>query len=196
MHLVTPSVSLEHITPDALRVIERFARTCYRSEGRITDDSAEPFVRGLLKRGHLSMLEAADAVLRLTCDLGVARELTRHRLATFAQESTRYVRVNDLGVIEPPGLEGQDLLEWDRCVQRAERGYLALVSNGVRPEIARSVLPLCTATEVVCKANFREWLHILSLRTAPAAHPQMRTLMGEAQRLLAEACPVVFGGVQ
>jgi len=86
----------------------------------------------------------------------------------------------------------QAWLQWGAGVRAAETAYLNLLADGIRPEIARSVLPTCLSTQIVCTANFREWLHILSLRTAPAAHPQMREVMAQAQAILAGVCQEVF----
>lgn len=87
--------------------IERAGRTCYKSEDKITEGSAEKFVRGLIKRGHEAMLEHASITVRFTVDRGVSHELVRHRLASFAQESTRYCNYSqdkfgeEITVIEP-----------------------------------------------------------------------------------------------
>jgi thymidylate synthase (FAD) len=78
------------MTPDPLKVIERAGRVCYKSEDRITDESAEAFVRGIIKRGHDAVIEHATATFHIICDRGVSHETVRHRLASFCQESTRY----------------------------------------------------------------------------------------------------------
>ena len=91
MIIVKPSATVEWATPEALIVIERAGRTCYKSEDKITPESAEKFVRTLIKNGHEAMIEHASASFRFVCDRGVTHEMVRHRLASFAQESTRYV---------------------------------------------------------------------------------------------------------
>jgi thymidylate synthase (FAD) len=68
-----------------------------------------------------------------------------------------------------------------------------MLQAGVTPQIARSVLPTCLKTEMRMTANFREWMHILKLRTAKAAHPQMREIALEIQRILQERAPAIFG---
>ena len=193
MRIVQPSATLEWATPSPALAIERAARTCYRSEGRICDGSAATLIASLIRRGHEAMLEHASASIRFVTDRAIANELTRHRLASFAQVSTRYVKVGELEVVEPPELDAFTIGLWIDACRAAELGYQKMIARGCRPEIARSVLPLCTATEVVCAANFREWRHILRLRLDRAAHPQMREIMAIAEELLRGVCPEVFG---
>jgi len=194
MKIVKQSVEVLTFTPDAAKLIEAAGRTCYKSEGKINPESARRFVCMLLERGHLSVLEHASATLRIVCDRGVSHELVRHRLASFSQESTRYCRYGgDIAFIEPPGLDDDSRYVWERSILIAEGAYKHLLELGQRPEIARSVLPNALKTEVVITANFREWLHILGLREAPAAHTQMREVMGIARQALCLICPEVFG---
>ena len=95
-------------------------------------------------------------------------------------------------VMVPPGVMGNAYTEWERAMLFAEERYSRLRDLGVKPEIARSVLPNSLKTEVVMTANFREWLYVLELRTSRAAHPQIRELMGLARMLLHNAAPTVF----
>lgn len=206
MLIVKPSAALEWITPNALEVIERAGRTCWKSEDRIGPGSAEKFIGGtILKRQHLSVLEHASASFRFVVDRGVLGEMTRHRLASFSVESTRYCAYGkekfggQIKVICPPGInsDGGTLADntWLSAVENAEASYLDLLDEGVKPEIARSVLPMCLATELVMTANFREWLHVFSLRCeSPPAHPQIAEVMCQARDILAGICPVVFSG--
>lgn len=191
MKVVQQSAELVSITPDAAKLIERCGRVCYKSEERITEESAAAFIKMLLGRGHLSVLEHAAATFRLVTDRGVSHELVRHRLCAFSQESTRYVNYKDgITVVAPPGLE--DCIWWLNSMDEAETAYGALCEDGKAPQIARSVLPTCLKTEIIVTANFREWMHILKLRTAKTAHPQMQELMGMVKAQLIEACPEVF----
>lgn len=198
MQIVKPSVELEWITPNPLQAIERAGRTCYKSEEKITDDSAEAFARMLIKRGHEAVIEHASASFRIITDRGITHEIVRHRIASFAQESTRYCNYAkdkfgaEIALIQPPGLTpGQEAL-WRESCETAERSYLALLETGASPQIARAVLPTCLKTELVMTANFREWRHYLKLRTAPAAHPQVREVSEMIQALLKEHCEPVF----
>lgn len=209
MILVRPSVELEHITPDALKLIERAGRTCYKSEDRITDNSAEKFARMIIKRGHESVLEHAHATVRIVCDRGVTHELVRHRIGiSFSQESTRYVNYSGAVTyvippwvdIEPGGYACQyfpsslcrEDYNWFETMYDAEGSYINLLDAGWTPQQARAVLPNSTKTEIVITANFREWRHIINLRTSPAAHPQMVEVMTKVQALLHDAVPAVF----
>ena len=89
---------LTDINDNMLKKIEQTARTCYKSEGKITDTSAEKLVSNLVKSGHLAMLEHCSISVRFITDRGVTHELVRHRLCAFAQESTRYVNYNKRGM--------------------------------------------------------------------------------------------------
>lgn len=180
MKIVQPSVSLEWITPNSLQQIELAGRTCYKSEPK---GKPEEFVRGVIKRGHESVLEHASASFRIVCDRGISHELVRHRICSFSQESSRYVNYGtkngEIQVIRPTGIT--DLLYefWESYCRQAENGYLQMLAAGAPPQMARSLLPTCTKTELVMTANFREWRTILKLRTASAAHPDMQVIAKE-----------------
>ncbi|NQU44464.1 FAD-dependent thymidylate synthase [bacterium] len=201
MQIIEPSVELLAITPNAEELIERAGRTCYKSEDRATPDSAARFIRMLLSRGHLSVLEHATATLKFVCDRGVSHELVRHRTAAFSQESTRYCNYGqdkfgrEIRLIRPPLISDEQKQIWQAAVEAAEKAYLDLLDKGAPPELARSVLPHSLATEIVMTANFRNWLHFLDLRCAPAAHPQIRALAEMARDLLKQQVPNVFGAL-
>ena len=190
-----------------LQQIERVARVCYKSEDKITPDgeSAKKLVGFLVKQGHEAMLEHSQLSVLFTCDRGVANELVRHRIASFAQESTRYCNYSkekfdyNITVIKPFYInKEQDKLAYNRWVascESAERTYLWMLGNGYRPEQAHCVLPLCLKTEIVVTANYREWRNIFKLRTPVAAHPQMRELMCPLLKELQSKIPVVFDDI-
>ena len=189
-----------------LQQIERVARVCYKSEDKITPDgeSAKKLVGFLVKQGHEAMLEHSQLSVLFTCDRGVANELVRHRIASFAQESTRYCNYSkekfgrELSFIRPHWIE--NLSEEacnaisDSCLW-IEKLYLQLFKDGLRPEQARCVLPLCLKTEIVVTANYREWRNIFKLRTPVAAHPQMRELMCPLLLEVQKKIPVVFDDI-
>jgi thymidylate synthase (FAD) len=199
MRIVHPSVTLEWITPEPLLSIERAGRVCYKSEDKITPGSAEKFCTMINQRGHASVVEHAAASFRIICDRGVSHEIVRHRLASYSQESTRYCNYSkdkfgsEIAVIQPPGLEGEALDAWKTSCQMAEHYYSRMLEKGCSPQIARSVLPTCLKTELVMTANFREWMHFIRLRTSKAAHPQIRPIAQEINRVLAGYCPTIFG---
>ena len=100
MKLIKPSVEIEsEINGDKiLKFIEKIGRVCYRSEDKITSDSAIKFVKNVIARGHLSVIEHFNISVRFIIDRGVSHELVRHRLCSFSQESTRYVNYNKKGI--------------------------------------------------------------------------------------------------
>lgn len=200
-----------------LQQIERVARVCYKSEDKITPDgeSAKKLVGFLVKQGHEAMLEHSQLSVLFTCDRGVANELVRHRIASFAQESTRYCNYagkkfgGELSFIRPFYIPDGDTFYniltredkaiydswWTACTV-AEMTYGNLIENShLRPEQARCVLPLCLKTEIVVTANYREWRNIFKLRTPVAAHPQMRELMCPLLKELQSKIPVVFDDI-
>jgi len=200
MKVINQSAILEFVTPDALQLIERAGRTCYRSEEKITNTSAARFVKMLLDRGHLSVLEHAVATIRFVTDRGVTHELVRHRLAAYSQESTRYCNYGgqDMEFVIPEDAVGSPMLEsaefyvWKQAMKDAERVYKDLLAFGVSPQVARSVLPNSLKTEIVMTANFREWRHVFKMRLDKAAHPSMRRLMRLAEVHLHALYPEVF----
>lgn len=186
-----------------LRHIEQCGRVCYKSEDKITDDSAEKFVANIIKRGHEAVLEHQSITVRFVCDRGVSHEIVRHRLASFCQESTRYCNYSkggfgsEITVIKPLYLmEGTPEYEsqFKTCAYM-EQKYLALIGMGCSPQEARAVLPNSLKTEVIMTANLREWRHFLKLRTANAAHPQMRQLARPLLCTMQELVPVVFDDI-
>ena len=199
MKIINACYSIE--TPidgaEILKRIEKAGRTCYKSEDRITEQSAKGFVRKLIERRHESVLEHESITVRFVCDRGVSHEIVRHRLASYSQESQRYVRYNgDIEFINPRMPNAKAYEAWKKLCERAEETYKELLSYGVQPQQARSVLPNSTKTEIVMTANLREWRHFLKLRTAKAAHPQMRELTVPLLKELQERIPVVFDDIQ
>lgn len=200
MKIVNASYRIE--TPidgaEILKRIEKAGRTCYKSEDRITEESAENFVLTLIERGHESVLEHASITVRFVCDRGISQEIVRHRLASYSQESTRYCNYSELTFIQPCFFMDKPwaYCAWENAMGFAENVYLDLLSDGCTPQEARSVLPNSTKTEIVMTANIREWRHFLKLRTAKAAHPQMRELTVPLLYELQRQIPVVFDDIK
>jgi thymidylate synthase (FAD) len=198
MILVKPSATILAFTPWALELIEEAGRTCYKSEDKITKESAPIFAAAILKRQHDSVIEHASATVRFVCDRGVSHEIVRHRLASYSQESTRYCdyRGEVAFVIPPWCKEGEyGFKAWSEAMEAAEAYYKYLRSFGWKPEQARAVLPNSLKTEVVMTANLREWRHFFRLRTALAAHPQMREVAVPLLRDMKGRIPVVFDDI-
>ena len=183
-----------------LRKIERAGRTCYKSDGRITDGSFASFVEQIIKREHESVLEHEKVTLRIICDRGVSHEIVRHRIGSYSQESTRYCNYSDekfskeITVIKPLFWEeGSPKLEsWRVAMRTAEKSYFDLLETGATPQEARSVLPNSLKTEIVVTYNLREWRYFLRLRTATTAHPQMREVANMCKEILQKNIPIVF----
>lgn len=206
MKIINSSVEL--INPPSyaslLSTVEAAGRTCYKSEDKITGDSAEKFVRGIIKRGHEAVIEHGSVTVRFTCDRGVSHEIVRHRLASYCQESTRYCNYSkdgfggEITVIEPSWYrEGDPAYEvWKKACQRAELAYFDLMSIGCSPQESRSVLPNSLKTEVVMTADLREWRHFLKLRCAQAAHPDMRAVARQLLGVLKMKYPVFFEDIE
>ena len=199
MKIIEPSVQLLWVTTNPEKQIESAGRTCYKSEDRITEDSAGKFVTMLRKSGHHAMLEHAVASFRIVTDRGISHEIVRHRIASYAQESTRYCNYSkdkfgsECSFIQPPNLTYTQTMLWRSACSVAEKTYFALLQNGCRPEIARSVLPTCLKTEIVMTANLREWRYFIKLRGSKAAHPQIRPIAYSIWRILMTIAPNVFG---
>ena len=190
------------VPENLLQTVELAGRTCYKSESKITPDSAGKFVSMLIGRGHHAMIEFGSIIVKFVTNRGVTHELVRHRLCSFAQESTRYVNYggDDIEFILPDwaskpcdGENGHDPMKiWRSSMLAAENAYKELLKKGWRPEQAREVLPNALKTEIVVQANIREWRHIFKLRTAPQAHPQIKALMKPLLAELRARLPVVF----
>ena len=202
MKIISPNVEI--LTPldgqAVLQHIERCGRVCYKSEDKITDTSAVAFVGGIIKRGHEAVLEHFNITVKFICDRGVSHEIVRHRLASYCQESTRYCNYSkdgfggEITVIQPCYLAtcGAGYQMWKEACEAAETAYFNLLNFGCSPQEARAVLPNSLKTEVVMTANLREWRHFFNLRTAPAAHPQMREVAKMLLKQMREMVPSVF----
>lgn len=207
MIIINPDVQI--LTPidetDILKRIEEYGRVCYKSENRITEDSAAAFVYHLIHSGHESVLEHCSFTVKFIVDRGISHEIVRHRIASYSQESTRYCNYStgkfgrEITVIRPNQLEGMGdevLKLWKESCQVAEWTYMRLLDKGVSPQDARTVLPMSLKTEIIMTANIREWRHFLFQRCSPAAHPQMREV---AFKLLNKCCatmPVLFEDIR
>lgn len=206
MKVIKPS--FEILTPIdkeyIYKQIERIARTCYKSEDKITDESAPKMVKALIKRQHMAMLEHYSVSVKFICDRGVSHEIVRHRVSSYAQESTRYCNYssgkygNEITVIEPFFFkEGTpEYTAWYMSCLAAEDAYNSLIKMGRSPQEARSVLPNSLKTELVMTMNLREWAHFFNLRaigTTGAPHPQMKEIALPLLKVFAEALPEVFG---
>jgi thymidylate synthase (FAD) len=206
MILVKPSATILSVSVYPLQLIEEAGRTCYKSEDKITHESAPIFVAAILKRQHESVIEHASATVRFVCDRGVSHEIVRHRLASYSQESTRYCDYHkgEVTFVIPPWIcidenkrgTNTTSVVWLEAMESAETSYKYLRAFGWKPEQARAVLPNSLKTELVMTANLREWRHFFRLRTAPAAHPQMREVAIPLLLEMQHRIPVVFDDIK
>jgi len=206
-----------------MRLLELACRTCYKSEEKICDGSAERLIRGVIKRGHLSVIEHASISARVVCDRSCSHQLVRHRIAAYSQESQRYCDYGKKGcqVICPPDIGvplGTYRVEWfenagwlaftdDGMVDLSEvqvgwlstvnlcyESYLQLRDRKIKPEDARSVLPNAVKTEVFTTFNLREWRHVFNERALNNhAQWQIRGIFRDLLDKFAAELPVIFG---
>ena len=191
MQVIKPSIEIIDMEDyeKIVKKIERIGRVCYKSEGKITEDSAEKFIKGLLTRQHESVIEHENVTVRFVCDRGVTHEIVRHRISSYSQESTRYCNYsgdkfdNQITVIDLASGFQYDLSKendkakyevWTKAMENAEQSYFRMLELGATPQEARSVLPNSLKTEIVVTMNLRSWRNFFRLRVDSHAHPQMR----------------------
>lgn len=198
---------------DELAMIEKVGRTCYKSESKIDSASAKRFVENLIRNGHEAMLEHSILTVKFTVDRGISHEIVRHRLASFAQESTRYCNYSNskfdsqITVIDPSTGFEYDLEKendrakyevWMSAMENAEKAYFDLLKLGASPQEARSVLPNSTKTDIQVSMNYREWRHFFKLRTVGTTgspHPQMKEVATALLKELKNRISVVFDDI-
>lgn len=197
MKIIQPSIEI--LTPldgdYILKFLEKCGRVCYKSEDKITEDSAEKFVRALIKSGHESVIEHYSITVKVVCSRAISHQIVRHRIGAYSQESQRYVNYKDgIEVIEQPGLSDGYWPEtfWVAGMEHSEQYYNDLIRTGVSPEVARDVLPNATATTLVITYNLRQWRHFLRQRTSFAADPQIRIIAGMILKEFKAQVPVIF----
>lgn len=211
-HQILSRISIDGI--EELQRIEIAGRTCYKSEEKITPDgeSAKRFVKMIIDNGHEAMLEHSSLSVRFICSRGVSHEIVRHRLFSFAQESTRYCNYSkgkfggECTFIVPPDQEWSVNVDedwevdnarrlWYDALLAAEDDYMDLLNLGWSPQQARDVLPNALKTEIVVTGNYREWRHFFKLRCDEKAHPHMRLLAKDLLENIKLRIPVVFDDI-
>ncbi len=181
-------------TPEAL--IEHAARVCYRSEPK---GNRAAFIRARLRDGHESIIEHASATFEIS---GISRacshQLVRHRLASYSQESQRYVDCSAPEFVLPPDLAANPAARevWEAFSAEVVKTYQALRNLGLKKEDARFVLPNATATRIVVTMNFRELRHFFRLRLTPEAQWEIRELARRMLALILPHAPAVFGPLE
>jgi len=224
MILINPSFKiLSSINnEEILKNIELAGRTCYKSEDKITKDSAKKFVKMILDRGHESVIEHEKVTVKVICDRGVSHEIVRHRIASYSQESTRYCNYSKdkyggyitfiipcwfseeakSKILEDNKIEVEIIVGnfaenlWVNHMLVCEKRYNSLIYEKWSPQQARSVLPNSLKTEIVITYNLREWRHFFKLRTSKAAHPQMREIACPMLDKFKKSIPIIFDDIK
>jgi len=187
-------------TENAYEVIEEAARECYQSKHKIGPGTAEKFCAMLLKNGHTAMFDHAYQSFRFVVNRGVTHEMVRHRLAAYAQESTRYCNYSkgkfggEITLIKQECYDFTDEQTKRRedLFKHIEEVYTAETNEHIPAQIARDLLPICTKSSIVMTCNFTEWRHVLRLRTSKAAHPQIRVVMDQVFAWFLQRYPLCF----
>lgn len=209
MNIIKPDIEIIDMKDydQMIRKIEKIGRVCYKSEGNITEESAERFISNILKRGHESVIEHEAITVRMICDRGITHEIVRHRIASYSQESTRYCNYtgdkfgNEITVIDLAGGFEYNLNDendrkkyevWTKAMENAEKSYFEMIELGATPQEARSILPNSLKTEIVVTMNLRSWRNFFHLRCDPHAHPQMREVANIALAVFKEKLPIFF----
>ena len=205
MKLIEPSIEVQNFNGEQImKNIEQACRTCYRSEDKISNESYKTLLKNCITRGHESVMEHEKITVRMVCDIGVYKDLTRHRIASFSIESTRYCNYgkdkfdNEIKFIKPCNIdEDSDLYAfWEHTMRRIEMNYLYMAEHGATPDQMRMILPHSTAAEVCMTANIREWRHILDLRTKKMTHPSIRQILIPLLLLFKTEMPELFGDIE
>ncbi len=194
-------VTLLASTPEPEKTVALAARLCYSPstiaelEEKIRDKPLEKFLGKILKMGHLSVLEHAsftfgvDGISRVT-----SHQLVRHRLASFSQQSQRYVKFSSPEYVVPETIAGDEKLRgsYTAAIDGVFKLYKDLVDSGVPAEDARFVLPNAACTRIIITMNARELLHFFKLRCCERAQWEIRAMATEMLKLARQRAPFIF----
>ncbi len=181
-------------SPEAL--LEHAGRVCYRSKSK--GDPAS-FIRARIRDGHESIIEHASATFEIS---GISRacshQLVRHRIASYSQESQRYVSMDNPEWVLPASITSDEEARkiWEEFAEKVKEAYRALRARGIPKEDARFVLPNATATRIVVTMNFRELRHFFRVRISPQAQWEIRELAVRMLELIYPWAPAVFGDLR
>lgn len=197
-----PRVSLLRHTPDPERTVALAARLCYSDTDiealreRLDDAACERLLRRIIRLGHLSVLEHASFTFGIE---GISRatshQLVRHRIASYSQQSQRYVAFREeFDYIIPPTIRGEEELKgrFEAVMAELFNTYRWLMDRGVPAEDARYVLPNAAETKIIVTMNARELLHFFSLRCCERAQWEIREMAKRMLRLVKRVAPVIF----
>lgn len=203
MKIIPQKAKLLTLTHAAAEIMEYAARTCTATT-HLVGNNADFIKESIIKSKHYSILEHASVTFELTTNRAIANQIVRHRMAAYAQESMRYVKLtrkgNGIPVIAPHGFDDwstESKTAWIEAVNQSENTYKQLLAAGIKAEDARGVLPLDTATVLIATWNLRELFHILyhpvsGRLTNKHAQPQTRELFAMVEQELKRRCPAVY----
>ncbi len=204
-----------------VQFLELYGRTCYKSEDRITRESAASFIPGIIKSGHESVIEHQALTVKFVCSRAASHQLVRHRIAAYSQESQRYCNYGKseaLQIIAPESfdvpcgiyrIQNGELQDCDAGVYHSYHGpyaeflygailayqqYGILLRKGAKPEDARFLLPNACKTEVVATFDLRQWRHVFRHRALnPKAQWEIRAMMLDVLSKFKKELPEIFG---
>jgi len=183
-------VKLLAVTPEAEKLIETAGRLCWDTQDKT--GTVPDRIQRWIQVGHESMVEHACATFYIRASRALTHELVRHRLASYSQRSQRYVKEREPRYIEPPEISASAHQRFEEAMNACWKAYRDLLTEGIKPEIARYVLPNACETQIICTWNFREIRHLVKLRTSRQALPEIRAICGEIRRIAKEIAPEVF----
>mgnify|MGYP001045581071 CR=1 FL=1 len=195
-------VNLIKYTPEPEKMIAVAARLCYSPvgvdelENELSDKDIEKLVKFVIKSGHHSTVEHINFTFAVE---GVSRALThqlvRHRIASYSQQSQRYIKFRDnLKYITPPSLKkDRDIREkYDSLILSIHNLYMEMLDSGIESEDARYILPNALETKIIVSMNARELLHFFSVRCCNRAQWEIRELAIRMLKLVKKVAPLVF----
>ena len=198
-------VRLISYTPDPAGVASRAARVCVSQD--IPDAAYPASLRAALKSGHESVLEhvsftfSAEGISR-----ACSHQLVRHRIASYSQQSQRYVKLDNAGFVIPESFKNWDMVDYydddgygspvkinvSQLIGKISDAYRDMIEKGIPAEDARYILPNATCTNIILTMNARELRHFIKLRTCGRAQWEIRELACKMRALAIEAAPELF----
>lgn len=174
-------------------LIEYAGRLCWDSTAKLgtTPDRIQKWI----EMGHESVIEHASATFYIRASRTLTHELVRHRTASYSQRSQRYVKETKPKYIAPPEMDAaapDAPAVFESAMQHAWSFYHQLLDLGIKPEIARYVLPNACESQIVMTMNFRELRHFIKLRTSKRALPEMRAVAGKIREIMKAQAPKSF----
>lgn len=205
MNIVTPYAKISHsglqtreCGIELLRKIENIGRVSHRSEDKQTETSWERFISAVvLKHGDWSITEHVSVTVEALVDRGITHEWVRHRIGAYTQESTRFVKYgNEVDVIAPMNATDTGYNDWYYVVNESSKYYNQLIYHGVKPQIARSLLPNALAAKLIVTYNLRNWRHFFLMRTTQESHPAMREVAIPLLQEFQEKIPLLYDDIE